>query len=156
MLTFSSPFPSVKTSWFALYSSGNARQIDTPKPTTASPTTSILSRDSVLGNHDLLEFIFSFLQVDYNIEELEYEDPEMKVKRGTLLKAALTCRGFRQPGLQVLWRVIDTFDPLLSLLPDYDNDRVIRFSLICFFPMRILIYRLEYCRGDSTRGIPAI
>lgn len=37
----------------------------------------------------------------------------------TLLDAALTCRTFRDPALNVLWRSLDTLLPLLKLLPSF-------------------------------------
>jgi hypothetical protein len=39
----------------------------------------------------------------------------------TLAAAARTCKSFKDPALDILWRSLDDFDPLLELLPLTDD-----------------------------------
>ncbi|TFK73138.1 hypothetical protein BDN72DRAFT_835147, partial [Pluteus cervinus] len=46
----------------------------------------------------------------------QYKAPADEFK-STLLSAALTCRTFREPALDALWRTLDSFLPLCALIP---------------------------------------
>ncbi|KAG6812432.1 hypothetical protein H0H92_002898 [Tricholoma furcatifolium] len=76
-------------------------------------TTSDTPSQQVLTNEELLQRIF---------EEFPFEpfDEQMNnVTRSHLLRAALTCKAFVEPALNVLWKSINTFIPLFKLLPSF-------------------------------------
>ncbi|KAF9525957.1 hypothetical protein CPB83DRAFT_885245 [Crepidotus variabilis] len=112
-----------KTSWFALYNVNSGNHQEANPPAEVVLPLPMISREAVLGNCDLLEYIFNFLQTDFQYEKLDFEDSDTETNRSTLRNAAVTCRGFCEPALNTLWRVIDTFEPLLRLLPGYDSDK---------------------------------
>jgi hypothetical protein len=64
----------------------------------------VTAKDSFLKNPDLMAMTFSHLQ-------LEVE------KHRCLLNAALTCKDFRDVALDALWENLDSWVPLLKLLP---------------------------------------
>ncbi|TFK73109.1 hypothetical protein BDN72DRAFT_246924 [Pluteus cervinus] len=45
------------------------------------------------------------------------DDRLFRESRSTLLAVALSCRRFKPPALRLLWRTMDSLDPLISLLP---------------------------------------
>lgn len=64
-------------------------------------------RFDVLFNSDILSLIFAHFDL--------VEDP--MVYRKSLYWAALTCKAFTEPALDVLWRSMNSLIPLLKLLP---------------------------------------
>jgi hypothetical protein len=65
---------------------------------------------NVLRNLDLLELIFSYLAIP-NTESLS------KASRRRLLHAGLTCKGFFEPAMNLLWYRMESFLPLLLVIP---------------------------------------
>ncbi|PPQ80654.1 hypothetical protein CVT25_001635 [Psilocybe cyanescens] len=61
----------------------------------------------LIGTFELVELIFSF-----------FDSPiEVKGSRKTLLNAALTCKAFFNPAMDILWSSIDSWTALLKLIP---------------------------------------
>ena len=64
------------------------------------------AKDSFLRNPDLMAETFSYLQVKNDTGN-----------RRCLLNVALTCKGFVDLALDVLWEALNSLVPLLKLLP---------------------------------------
>jgi len=64
-----------------------------------------------LAQYDVLAQIFGCFA-----DDLESEFPTAGSSR-TLLSASLTCRGFREPALNALWRTLHSLKPLFDLIP---------------------------------------
>lgn len=67
-----------------------------------------------LSQEDVIREVFTFLQLD---DQKPFE--HQGAGRKHLLSAALTCKSFLEPALEQLWRVLNSWHPLLSLLPSY-------------------------------------
>ncbi|KAG6905335.1 hypothetical protein DXG01_003391 [Tephrocybe rancida] len=81
--------------------------IDSPSWTAASPSSSAQS----LG-YDILTEIFENLNDPIDGPP----SPRLRSKQ-QLYRAALTCKAFRDPALDALWKYMDTITPLLQMLP---------------------------------------
>lgn len=71
---------------------------------------------SVLDNEDVLHCIFEHFRT------FDPFDSQANNRSNThLLWAALACKAFLDPALNVLWKSINTFLPLLKLLPTFQS-----------------------------------
>ena len=79
---------------------------------------------SVLDNQDILYSIFEYFAApetawyDFDIvtrKAKSANDPEEAVRRRTLASCARVCREFLFPAMTVLWRDLDSLDPLAAL-----------------------------------------
>ena len=81
------------------------------------------AKKSVLKNQYLMTMAFSHLQlVQVDSETID------KTNRQSLLNAALTCKDFLDVALDELWKRMDSFLPVLKLLPalQFEDD-----SFVC-------------------------
>lgn len=78
------------------------------------------------------------------------------IHRKSLLSAALTCRAFRSPALDILWQQMDSDIPLLRLLSVVQVERV----LVSPFPMKLsqvlLIFSQTIARCSIARFLKVI
>jgi len=63
------------------------------------------------------------------LEFLEADSPS-EYRNSSLLNAALACKAFEEPALDFLWRTMDSFLPLLRLIPGfkYLHNDMVRFD----------------------------
>ena len=80
---------------------------------------------SVPDNQDVLYSIFEYFAApeaawyDFDIvtrKAKSANDPEEAVRRRTLASCSRVCRAFLFPAMSVLWRDLDSLDPLASLV----------------------------------------
>ena len=69
---------------------------------TAAETDDVTAKNSFLKNLELKAITFSHLKIE---------------KHRCLLNAALTCKDFLEVALDTLWEELDSFVPLLKMLP---------------------------------------
>jgi hypothetical protein len=67
---------------------------------------------NVLRNLDLLELIFSYLAIPNTKFPIE-----KRLSKTGLLRAGLTCKGFFEPAMNLLWYRMESFLPLLLVIP---------------------------------------
>lgn len=78
---------------------------------------------SVFECQELLEAIFAQLSTGMVHHEDTPEDvKERAAVRSALANAALVCRQFAEPALNVLWCALDNLIPLLRLVPGFQQN----------------------------------
>ncbi|PPQ86105.1 hypothetical protein CVT25_003672 [Psilocybe cyanescens] len=77
------------------------------------------ARSQVLGNQDLLELAFSFF--DIHPKHILFSPVKLNKNYRSdskyLLWASMTCKAFFEPAMNVLWRSVDEWMPLIKLIP---------------------------------------
>ncbi|EFI27596.1 hypothetical protein CC1G_15632 [Coprinopsis cinerea okayama7 len=107
----------------------------------ASPP-SHMARQQVLTNYELVSAVMSSFDCTLSTAE----------GRATLFKAALVCKSFTGPALDALWERIDSFIPILKLLPglrEYESSYYFHGSIV-------LSPFLEYAKRVRELTIPTI
>ena len=74
------------------------------------------SHRSILGIHDVLYFIFQYLDPSALHPEDSYQADHL---RSSLASAAVTCRALSELALDVLWKTLPCEEPLLQLLDNH-------------------------------------
>ncbi|KAF4610724.1 hypothetical protein D9613_007121 [Agrocybe pediades] len=111
--------------------------------------------DQVLYNYDLLELIFSFLDDTPMRSGPKYND-----KRRNLISAALVCKVFFGPAMDILWRRIYTLRPLFCVIPtiQMEDGRYVAKKAITeenVARLRLYAQRIRYLALDDVeRPIP--
>ncbi|KDR85791.1 hypothetical protein GALMADRAFT_218880 [Galerina marginata CBS 339.88] len=82
-----------------------------------SANTKNASQEAVLENFDLLENIFSFFEPPSDVSSASWA--LSLPGRQALLNAALTCKVFVDPAMDILWRSMDSLTPLVKILPTF-------------------------------------
>ncbi|TFK64647.1 hypothetical protein BDN72DRAFT_901368 [Pluteus cervinus] len=81
------------------------------------------AKKSVLRTPELISQIFDHLSLaicslrDFMVLKLD----KRSAPRSSLLAAATCCRNFNGPALDALWRTMDSFEPILNMLPVPNN-----------------------------------
>ncbi|KDR85822.1 hypothetical protein GALMADRAFT_261485 [Galerina marginata CBS 339.88] len=120
------------------------------------------ARFAVLDNFDLLEIIFSFFEPESDVSSERWA-LSPTTQQG-LFNAALTCKAFVSPALNILWRSMDSIAPLFKILPTFmlvRNDYTVNGAILEGHLQRldqyaIRIRRLRFeVRHNSKRPIPS-
>lgn len=114
---------------------------------------------SVLNNSDLATLIFRQFVPNWNLaDEGNYQGRlEVVKERKQLRNLALCCRAFKLPASQLLWSHLDSFDPLINLLPsgfqteDEDEDSIEALPEDCnFLVYASWVHTVDYAAGYRT------
>ncbi|TFK75510.1 hypothetical protein BDN72DRAFT_831765 [Pluteus cervinus] len=71
-----------------------------------------------LNNEDVIREILEYLFLDFEPAWVNVGSPAIKTSKSWLYNTAFLSRTFSQPALDLLWRMMDSLDPLLNLLPE--------------------------------------
>ena len=83
-----------------------------------------------LACHEILEEILGKLapgRLPMHDQQLPEDFVKRRLSQRTLARAALVCRAFEEPALNVLWRVLDDILHLIRILPAYGGYPYVRF-----------------------------
>ncbi|KAG1755578.1 hypothetical protein EDB19DRAFT_415224 [Suillus lakei] len=77
----------------------------------------------------------------HNIFAIIYEDAE-PTSRATLAALARTCKTFKEPALDILWKHLDGFKPLISCLPEDVTSTNVQGNLTVNRPLFTIEWRI--------------
>lgn len=105
--------------------SGSTRKLNAPSDSSFGFPRSLdrkphRPQESVFYSDDLISIILENLAIDPRCVQSGFDQENYKKLRGSrkyLLDAALVCRSFSEPALDLLWRSMESLRPLLNLLP---------------------------------------
>ena len=80
---------------------------------------------ALAGWHDVFHEILNHLEpADSDYDDLDHAEIRLdarRIFRSALLSLVLSCRALMDPSLDKLWHHLDSIDPLLRLLPNYQR-----------------------------------